>query len=616
MDRRFFLFAAVLTVTTACCGCDTSESEFTSDMAAAFLTSYTAAVERGDSAEVLEYWSEESRMRPGFWTMIAYHGGLLPFDQFQEFLRHHHFEIKEVRTGLDHHEIDIEWVPHDGQGEGVLPRPTSMRYYIVREQGQPVLIKPLDLLTHDWRCHETELFVFHFPRSLSAEEHRFEMQRMNDLSMEISSRLKAELDSKIHVYCPPDARQCGDLIVYPPSYGYAVVVWNVIVTTAFVNPHEFVHVVTLRDGSFINAAFSEGLAVALGGGAWFTPEFSLSQAKNLLDHPMYVPIAHLMLFENQAFLTQAEITYHEAGAFVSYLLDQYGWDTLLKCEATVDSGMSIVDAFKAVYGSSLKSEELLWINYMRALQLPEVGLQTPDSVRQLFVIEDPIGDDDGDGTYTYPLDERFRDGAFDLTRFSVSVDDDHVYFELGFRTIIHAVTDGTRDRTFVPGCVIAVRRDPAKNHPLQHQYLNVRFENGRGYDCRIDIGQTIQVVDAFGRCSFAGPYVRGDITHESSKSLSFALPMSLIGRPETDWEYFVGVFLADDAGTGFLRMFPRHMQARPQLFSIGCGSDPQAKAGFIDILVPEGRSQREILGNYGRSEPRPVVVPMLSPGCQ
>ena len=62
-----------------------------------------------------------------------------------------------------------------------------------------------------------------------------------------------------------------------------------------------------------------------------------------------------------------------------------------------------------------------------ALVVPDLGLTTP-----IMIVADPEGDDHGPGGYTYPSDGVFGDGAFDLTEFAVSEDDNNLIFRFTF----------------------------------------------------------------------------------------------------------------------------------------------------------------------------------------
>lgn len=61
-----------------------------------------------------------------------------------------------------------------------------------------------------------------------------------------------------------------------------------------------------------------------------------------------------------------------------------------------------------------------------------LGLQVPDisDVEVFLEFEDPLGDDTGPGTYTYPTDGVFAAGSYDLTAFTVGTEGDDVVFSL------------------------------------------------------------------------------------------------------------------------------------------------------------------------------------------
>lgn len=68
-----------------------------------------------------------------------------------------------------------------------------------------------------------------------------------------------------------------------------------------------------------------------------------------------------------------------------------------------------------------------------SMLLPRSGpgvIQVPDvsNVDVRFEVDDPIGDDTGPGSYTYPTDAVFIPGSFDLTRFTVGVEGEDVVF--------------------------------------------------------------------------------------------------------------------------------------------------------------------------------------------
>ena len=52
------------------------------------------------------------------------------------------------------------------------------------------------------------------------------------------------------------------------------------------------------------------------------------------------------------------------------------------------------------------------------------------SANGAVTISDPVGDDNGPGTYTYPTDAVYKPGSFDITEFQVVPDGDKVEFRV------------------------------------------------------------------------------------------------------------------------------------------------------------------------------------------
>jgi hypothetical protein len=612
VNRKHMFLAAVVMLLFAVSGYGADQLEMSKSGITEFFSAFSNVVLSGDSLSLRRLYSRESRNRTGFLSGVPFQGSApMSLESFREFLENRDFAVKDFRTESDHIIVELGWVLRAGAPPDKWPNRAAMEYYLVSEKGQPALIRPLDLLTRDWQTTETDLFVFHYPASLPADLYQFEMDRMDELSREIQEYLDLRPASKVSVYHAPDAKLCGQLVQQGPGYAYAVVAWNLIVTTAFVNPHEYVHLLTMKNGSFVNAAFSEGLAVALGGGAWYTPEFSVCQARNLLDSPMFLPIAEVMVMDDGAFLGQAEVTYQEAGAFIKYLLERYGWETLAELGSTYDAGESVATAFRRTYGRTLEVEEEQWIQHLRKRPLPRLGLRPEPEAEAVLFLEDPEGDDHGDGSYRYPTDSRFQSGASDLTHFGVRVDAGRVYFEIGLRNLIEPVDNQATGQVFVPAVTIAINRGQGIETGLQRRCLGIDFGGSEGYDLRIDVGRCVQIIDRYDRAFFSSGNVRSEISRQSAGSLEFSLPTELCGRPQDDWSFFVGVYLANDVGTEFLRIIPWFLTPEPRRYGFGCGSNSQVKPRFVDIFVPEGRSQETILSSWSTSVSGRAEVPMV-----
>ncbi len=611
MSRSLILIATALSAIALSVGCGTTQHEFTPDMAEAFLAAYTAAVERGDSAAVYQSWSTRSRDRQGFWRMHFSIGRSLPFSEYIAMLQHYTFRIREVVPNADYFTIELDLVFKDTFKDTAKNAEYAMRYYVVYENDKPALINPVDVITRDWQTYETDHFIFHFPKEIDPTEHQFEMHEMERQSAEAAGFLDIEMPDRVDFYRAIDGAQCGELVLCPPSNGRAGLAWNLISSTTFVNPHEFIHLITMPNLPYLTAAFCEGLPVALAGGAWFTADFSMHQAGNLLDDDRYIPIAEVLTSQDADFLSVGDITYHEAGAFVKFLLDEYGWGKLKELHHSVRSPDELEAVFASLYGGTIGSLEDTWFEYLRALELPRIGCSIPTNAELVFATPDPEGDDTGDGDYSYPTDERFRAGMFDLTGFEIRQDSANVYFRVRLRDIGGVVFDSTTGHTYTAGAVIAIKRGDTFGNSLQRRCQGVEFQNG-GFDIRLDIGRGLTATDNYGRAYFASGDTREKITNREHNCLEFSLPIDFIGRPDRDWEYFAGTCLMNDVGLSFLRSIPWHIHPEAGQFHFGGGRSMRLSPRFIDILVPEGKHQADLLSDYDPDRGRPAGVPMIA----
>ena len=133
--------------------------------------------------------------------------------------------------------------------------------------------------------------------------------------------------------------------------------------------HETIH---LLDRQFVGDGrlnfLAEGVAVWATGGH-YKPEDLQGRAKALLENDLYIPLSILI---DDFYPVQHEIGYLQAGAFVEFLIDQYGWDTIRNFYTAVDirnvaSRSAEVDALLQQYtGQSLEQLELAWLTSLQA----------------------------------------------------------------------------------------------------------------------------------------------------------------------------------------------------------------------------------------------------------
>jgi hypothetical protein len=136
--------------------------------------------------------------------------------------------------------------------------------------------------------------------------------------------------------------------------------------------HEGTHVLDQQIAQTRPTIMTEGLAVYVAGGH-FKAEPLEARAAALLTLNRYIPFSALA---NNFYLSQHEIGYLEAAAFIQYLVDQYGWPdfrTLYGSFHAAPSDAQMLDAgLQAQYGQSLTVLEAAWLAHLKSLP-PDPG---------------------------------------------------------------------------------------------------------------------------------------------------------------------------------------------------------------------------------------------------
>ncbi len=605
MHKTRFRFSAFFVMAIACMaqGCTSGDTVNRAE-AEAFLRSYTDAVAAGDSARVCDFWSPRSRDREGFWTMHYSIGNLIPFTGLSEAMGQTTFEIRDIASHVGYTVVSFDWI--DG-GEGVGTRRHPMRFYLVREHGRRVLINPIDLLTAEWELHETEFFRFHVPPDLRIMGHIDEMDLLTREVETIAEKLEIDPPARMDYYCARTQNECGELMLQRPSNGYASLARGLIVSLTFDNTHEAVHLLCHRAGIAPgNDILSEGVAVAFGGNTRTTADAAPLQVSRLLYDGRYVPL-HDVFADRDAFFRKNYITYFEAGAFVRFLFEAFGVERLKTLTREADATSDMEGVLRGTYDRSLLELERAFVSWQQARGGADIGTAIPGGPERLFYASDPAGDDRGDGNYSYPND-RFEAGVFDLTAFEVFADDTQVYFRLAFAALGPPVSYRPGGERFVPGAVIAV--DRRRGGRLGSHCHGVTFAEGSGFDLAINVGLHVSLVNAYGKVFWSSrneaarnPGARGTVV--------FSLPISLIGRPEIDWEYFVGIGLMSDRTMDFLYAGPMPVVKEEPRVLIGGGNHEHGNPAFIDVLLPPGSDQARVLSDYDPALTKCPVVPMV-----
>jgi len=228
----------------------------------------------------------------------------------------------------------------------------------------------------------------------------------------------------------------------------------------------------------------------------------------------------------------------------------------------------------------------------------------------VFEMDDPVGDDYGPGTYTYPTAADFHTGmasndntSFDLTHFKVSADENYVVFEFTYDNLGGNVWTA------------------AYGFSLQYPEVYIDKDRVSGSGKTSTYGANLQVAsaDAWEVALTIGPdpswnppapnavYIaedNGDVTtyggnmviSVDNNTVIAKVPIALTGEPTDGWAYTV---ITGGWDTGHMR----GIQIGAPSDWIGGGADENALiVGVVplayDILVPKGMDQSTVLKSY------------------
>ena len=291
------------------------------------------------------------------------------------------------------------------------------------------------------------------------------------------------------------------------------------------------------------------------------------------------------------------------------------------------------------------------------------------AAKQIFEIRDARGDDHGDGRIVYPLREEFERGDLDLISLRARKQKNSTVFEATFANDIkvperRAVDElGTQldtlarfgfytfnldiyidmDREAGSGGVSAL---PGRNASLRSAWDRAVILTPQPAEAKSQLRRL--VVDAMSEALREGDEnadeVRGRVRKQvppnldervyfptrirvRGRTISFSVPDSFLGGPaQASWGYAVAVSGADlmqsldlTARAGLARasrdtlMVLEVRSGTWKDFFGGGRDDAPLQPPLIDILVPEGESQEEILRDFDSAGGRPVTLPAVVP---
>lgn len=293
--------------------------------------------------------------------------------------------------------------------------------------------------------------------------------------------------------------------------------------------------------------------------------------------------------------------------------------------------------------------------------------------KEIFKLTDPRGDDYGDGTLIYPLRDYMHNGDLDLVSLTARPDEGGTQFEAvfaraiavpgaraidaggmtlnrimryGFYTFnldIYIDKDGVKDsgntRT-LPGRVANISPENAWEkvicltpRPNEAKSLMENILEKREYDAwkekkgRVDPEDDVEVKGR-AKKAITDQYFFPTQIRVAGSMIRFFVPTSFLGGvADPSWHYVVAVTGATiEEKIDLSGLIGKDVNVEPPLLNLVIASGPPTdgfgttrkerdalQTPIVDIIVPEGEKQSQILRNYDMNTNRPIEIPAVTP---
>lgn len=304
-----------------------------------------------------------------------------------------------------------------------------------------------------------------------------------------------------------------------------------------------------------------------------------------------------------------------------YKSDGSGWEPAQKLdgELAVDGEIVELSLDKSVLGEVsagdlvpvhvvITGEEPFLFNAEAPLAIQYFSFKPLTSV---LLVEDPEGDDNGPGTYTYPKDGVFKAGDFDLTAFEVSSDGANYYFSFSLKA---PITNGWNSPAgfSVQTFDVYIDQDPGAGtgNRMLLPGRNAALEDGNGWDIALWIeGWTPQVVVP-GEDPMADPVKDTEASSAmkvyvdvGKNAVIASVPVEFFGDGDpTEWSY-AAVVLGQEGypAEGVWRV--RDVNQNAESYKFGGAPLDKNHTRIIDLALPAAYTpdQATLLGTYPSS---------------
>jgi len=242
------------------------------------------------------------------------------------------------------------------------------------------------------------------------------------------------------------------------------------------------------------------------------------------------------------------------------------------------------------------------------------------SITSNNVLTDPENDDKGNGSLQYPTNPVFVQGAFDLTGFSVNIDESYIVFKVYLRNLGDNPWNGTNGFSLQYIHIYVLTTDNSLPWSYETYGLNIHIWHGWNYailvcggwgNTPLPVGELSAIYSGDGTLVAVQNQNTYRISANSTEnSITIKVSRSLLRDTQNYMKWIYVVAIASYDGIRSNKIRPIH-SSDPSEWEFG-GGDQQALNAtvypyVIDLLAP-GDSQYRMLSSYNTSSHRLAVV--------
>ena len=275
---------------------------------------------------------------------------------------------------------------------------------------------------------------------------------------------------------------------------------------------------------------------------------------------------------------------------------------------TADSSGSYTVTLPAGFGGTTVTVTATLHRSTGYTQLSVTNVSLPGN--QVLDVTDQSGDDNGPGTYAYPLNGVFVPGAFDLTEFKVSETGSQVYIQATIRNLVN--TFGSNFGAQLLDVYVHQPGVANTSTAAAYSIMNYGIATADAWTERLEAqGFASPIWVNASNASMGNPQF---VVDDTSGTATLILPESDFGKPQPGWVFTVAL-----TGQGAGQPPVRDFQTAPQDFSFGvcaagktgpiCSVPANTAPTVMDTIPPPGVSQATELDPTHQ----PVLLQGVSP---